>query len=279
MKTATIVVFLLCLIFPIASAMNPETGDYRPQYNFSYDVFDDLPPFPEDLFQIKQLFATQEIVAEHIPPDYYQPEILPNGRQILNITYKEDSLTFGNYGISIYPSRFDVYRVKKGDVINISALLYTNFGISKYQGAKIDLIYNNSSVFARLVEPEEKNVLLYPTSPKFSPLWMRVIKIQITVNETKNNSIKIIEREPDDAFNSYYKDMYGSNYTTGASVLSRRIPACRINLYQVPQKNVVTEEGFDLLVSLSYLPPIIILIGIMVILYKGIKHVKDKRQA
>jgi len=230
MKWSTYVI-LIILILPITVVADSNS---RPDYSFSDSVFQELPAFPTDFWEIERLYATQSITAEQLGEAYYQPELLPGWEYWADRAYSNNSKSFGSYGIFFYPSHFIVSNIQKGDIFDISALIYTNWGIQKYQGVEI-CITSPEYIDVELIEPENYNILLSPTSPQFLPNWMQLIKIRIHVNEEKNAYINITEKSPAEAYEKQWEETYQSDYTSGSSLISQKISKCRIELI-VPEK-------------------------------------------
>lgn len=243
----------------------------RPNYSFSDDVFNELEPFPNDFWEIKSLLSSQSIMASQLNESYYQPELLPMWSYWAKRVYSNGSNTFGSYGIFIYPSLFNINNVQEGDVIDVSALIYTNWGIQMYQGAEIYFTYPDH-IEVELLEPCNSNILLSPTYPQFIQGWMQLIEIRIHINEEKNATINIAERTPIGEYDSEWKDTYQPNYTSGSSLISQRISKCQIKL-TVPEKEVVEGNIYD------YSMYVILFIVIAaVILSLGITYDRHKKK-
>lgn len=252
MKWSIIIITIILLISGITLAD-------RPDYSFSHDVFQELPPFPHDFWEIEGLLSSQSIMASQLNESYFQPEILPGWKYWAERIYSNDSNIFGSYGIFIYPSLFNIHNIQKGDTIDISALIYTNLGIQKYQGAEIYFAYPEH-IDIELLEPANPNILLSPTYPQFLLGWMKVIKLRIHINEEKNASVTITERVPIDEYENKWKEIYQSDYISGNSLISQKIPKCRIEL-TVPEKEVVVKES-----NINTLPVIFFITFIIAIL-------------
>ena len=61
----------------------------RPDYDYTYDPFMYLEPFPDDFYEIKELFDTQRVTATHLSEKYYQPELIP-GWQYSHKFYEDE---------------------------------------------------------------------------------------------------------------------------------------------------------------------------------------------
>lgn len=252
MRWSIIIIMVILLIPSIALAD-------RPDYSFSDDVFQKLPSFPNDFWEIESLLSSQSIMASQLNESYFQPEILPSWKYWAERVYSNDSNTFGSYGIFIYPSLFNIHNIQEGDIIDISALIYTNLGIQMYQGAEIYFTYPEH-IEVELLEPTNPNILLSPTYPQFLPCWMKVIKLRIRVNDEKNASITITERVPIDEYENKWRDTYQSGYISGNSLISQKISKCIIKL-TVPEKEVVVKES-----NINTFPVIFFITFIIIIL-------------
>ena len=264
MKWSIIIISIILLIPGIVLAD-------RPDYSFSDNVFSELEPFPDNFYEIEGLLSSQSIMASQLNKSYYQPEILPMWDYWSEKVYSNNSNTFGSYGIFIYPSLFNINNVQKGDIIDVSALVYTNWGIQMYQGAEIYFTYSEH-IEVELLKPDNPNILLSPTYPQFIPGWMQLIKIRIHVNEEKNASINIGERVPIEEYDNEWKETYQSNYTSGNSLISQKISKCVIKLTVTEKEQVMTENSYD------YSTPIFIICIIAILLMlTWVRHDRNKR--
>jgi hypothetical protein len=242
------IVLTLCSSFQVVAeeaVYNPTTGDYRPVYtNFSYSIFKELPSFPFDFWIKKALFDNQGLEAKRLAPEcYLQPEIMPGWAQWHDRVYGEKNRSMvGLYGISIYPSRFDIFNMKKMETTNISTLLYTAFGVEIYQGAKLVAVYDNTSVDIKLMSPNSNVFLLTPTYPSFNASWCRPIIYKITMLKQKNTTIEIMEIKPPSDIDSQYANEYGNKYVSGGSMLGLRVPKMKIYIYAAPWGNISAKD-------------------------------------
>jgi hypothetical protein len=280
-KIISVVLVIILLLLPSfnASELNEETNDYRPEYSFGYSAFEKLKPFPKDFFEVKSLVATQDVLVSQLNDSYYQPELLPNWEYWSEKAYSEDSLSFGSYGVFIYPSRYDVYNVKEGMIFNISAIVYSHFGIQKYQGVKLTVSHNDS-IDVTFTTPTE--ILLKPTYPYFHNGWMQLIEMEVYVKENTSSVIEIKERKPDN--DNQWKQTYGNNYTSGSSLFSQITPKCTINLYRVPppvpppveEDNEESIFGFTLIMIFASIT--LIMIFIVLSIKNGYGKTREKER-
>jgi hypothetical protein len=277
------ILLLLCssTIKAEPGAYNPATGDYRPLYNFSYAVFQNLPKVPMDFWTRKAVFDQQEVPASHLTPEYYlQPELFPGWAVWHDKIYGENRTIVGVYGASMYPSRFDIFDMKPMETANVSALLYTAFGVEVYQGAELVAIYNNTTVRVRQTAPELNVFLLTPTYPKFNATWCRVVVYEITLLKEKNTTIEIMETAPPDDFNDRYNGLFGNKYISGGSILGLRVPKVKIYIHSMGTGNGTgTSEANKQESRFPYYLLIIPLVGIVAVLaYAGLRSRKKKLQ-
>lgn len=274
-KTVILILLLSSTITVVGSSFNDETNDYRPKYNFSYDVFDNLFYFPEDFFDIKLLLETQQIMPSTLSFFYYQPELIPSWEYYVEKVY-ENQKQYARYGMSVYPSRFDIFGFEKGTTTKVSTFVYSNFGVQVYQGVEIYLSYDEKKADARLLT--NSTCILSPTYPKFIRGWMQLIEIEITALEQGNLTISICEDKVSNP--EYYKEIYGqNNFTTGGSVLGLRIPRSTIYTYASPLVEEAEEEtDFMFTFIYNYLFPIIIVLFILIMIYGGFRFVKKEKE-
>lgn len=208
----------------------------RPSYNFSDDVFDDLPTFPDDFFEIKDLFITQRITAWHLGEEYLQPELIPQWEYWSEEVYSDENYThFGLYGMNFYPSLFDVFEVEKGDVFNISFLMRADWGIRFYQGCRI-ILPEIDGLSLSLVYPTDSSILFSPTYPKFVVGWLQKGMIRVEVLKKQNYSFILREGRPNSIQDKLWSNSYGNDYISIGKLTSSVL---RVNIYE---KQVMKEK-------------------------------------
>ena len=119
---------------------NDKTGDYRPEYELSkkryLDIFGELPPFPEDFFDISSLIYSGRITDySRIDKEYYlQPEFYPAWFSAINESYiYNDPLRWTTQGYGCYPCIKEV-EVPKGKTVVINTYFRTGYATESYQG-------------------------------------------------------------------------------------------------------------------------------------------------
>jgi hypothetical protein len=246
----------------------------RPQYEFSDTVFEDLPEYPDDLLEIRDLFAQNKINITQIPSQYYlQPEFYQSWSEVCNRLYKEDRKYHGIYGFNIYPSLYTIY-AEKNQTFSVTAFLNSNFGIEVKTGIGINLSYDQECVYVELVEPFFPYSLLNETYPKFTIDWSEPLVLDIKVLKNKNSTIQVFNTKPPDYMNELWKSTYGTNYAT-TEKFSRDIPKLTIEIITPTEEeqNVVTIET-----DLPWL--LIIIVGTIFFIFiaLGVHRVCTKRK-
>ena len=248
-------------------------ADNRPNYSFSDEVFKELPEFPEDFFDVKDLFASQEITASQLGRSYYQPELIPSWDYWAEVVYTNGSKSFGNYGVFIYPSRFSVFNIDEGDTIELSMLIYAHLGIKFYQGVRLNFSEEETANI-KLMYPESRDIILSPTAPYFRSGWMQLVEIQIDIKEKKNCTIEIMEENPSKQKDDEWRETY-DNYTSSTGLLSQRVPRCKIYLYALEEPVEKETVYGNYIVYMIIFILAFILIGIY--LYWS-RHEKERRR-
>ena len=206
-----------------------ESGLSRPLYSFSDDVFSELPSFPDDFYDIKNLYDTQRINASRLSDEYLQPELLPNWMFFANKTYGEGR-QMGSYGIFCYPSHFSVANASKGDSFVLSTLIYAMWGIHFYQGT--NLVFNYSDgINVTLIKPDSSTIILSPTFPEFKVGWMQVLEFRVDINKTGEHLISVFNSKPSGIVDDDFRLLYGDLYVSGMGLLSMETPCLRIHIY------------------------------------------------
>src|SRR4030042_5262577 len=267
-RNCFIAIFLVSSLFVASSeaiVIVVTATDYRLQYNFSDDVFKEIPPFPKDFWTKKALFDTQQIIAEQLTPEYYlQPELYPGWESCKNDVFNTTKLHYtGTYGASVYPSRFTIQNIKVNESTKISALLYTAFGVELYQGLQLEILYNHSALKVTQFSPQSDLYLLEPTYPYFHQNWSRIIIFEIQLLQKGNYTIEAYERLPDEATDQAWKTTYGSQYTSGGSYLGLQIPKMRIYVYG-PLKEDIADPSKNGKLTDNF-PFVLIIIALIII--------------
>jgi len=234
----------------------------RPDYDYTYDPFMYLEPFPDDFYEIKELFDTQRVTATHLSENYYQPELIP-GWQYSHKFYEDENDDFGCYGFFFYPSRLDVSDAREGMIINVSTFIYADFGVQFYQGTKLYITDNPDYEVTTSID--DKNILLSPTAPYFKPNWIQTINITIKILNETDGYVFFKELNPDPYFSDMCEEDYPGNYIYGHSLLGAHQKKFTIHIDAYEEPVITSEENIDIkmvtvmFISLGFL----IFIGIL----------------
>ena len=214
------------------------SADHRPNYSFDNSVFDDLPVFPEDFYEIKSLFETSKITAWKMGEEYLQPELIPRWNYWSKEIYADENYShFGIYGLAFYPSWMHIYDVQAGDHFNLSVFAIADWGIKFYQGCRI-AIPEIDGLDIELISPANQNLLLSPTYP-FIEGWMQKVLVHIHVLKTGNYTIKITETKPQIYAHEYWSETLGDDYVALGGLTQS---AWTIYLHQPPVEHVNAEN-------------------------------------
>jgi len=255
----------------------PAAAADRPDYEFPDQVFEDLPEYPDDLIEIRDLFIENKINITHIPPEYYlQPEFYTSWEGVCNRLYDEDRKYHGIYGFNIYPSLYTV-NTEKDQEFAITAFLNSNFGIGVKTGIGIEIIYDHECLSVDLVEPTLPYVLLDETYPKFTNDWSKPLILNIRILKNQNTTIQVFNTKPPEEINEQWKNKYGYDYAT-TEKFSMDIPQLTIEII-TPGENIQpnpTPEKTSILLLFVF---IIILIISFILLVFGVRRSCAKRKS
>jgi len=267
---------ILAILLSTTSVQAIVNDPNRPIYPFSEKVFEDLPPYPPDLPEIRHLYATQTLQDyDRLTPEYYlQPEFYPWWFDICNKTYTKDPRIHGKFGAGFYPSKADI-TLQEGTEFILTTLLYTSPGVECYQGTVINLSYDKSKIYVEILEPNKTEVptytgnkfflLLKPTYPKFNKEWVKKFKIRIVALSEGDTTLIVKNEKPPKVIDDYYRELYGNNYTSGNTFFGMTLPAFKASIHILPQ-----DEGqpfvFDTLKNNNFYPYILIALIITAII-------------
>lgn len=263
-----------CCCCAIVILLTVSASASRPSYNFTGDVFKELPEFPDDFWTRKEVFDTQRITADRLTPEYYlQPEILPGWDALKDRIYNDPDRYVGTYGASMYPSLFTVSNVNTNKTFYISTILHTALGVALLQGIRLEAVYNSSAL---KVKGPDESILLRPTYPHFDEAWSRIVIYEITLLREGNYTITIYERLPDTKNDSAWKSQYGSLYASGASVLGLQVPKLKIHINSITTPSSPTSDEED--DENSYLWLFIIGLIVLGVSYVYIKKRRNRKK-
>ena len=245
----------------------------RPNYSYSETVFENLPEFPNDFYEIKELFETQQITAEQLGKEYYlQPELYPSWDFCSELYYNKTNYDIGRYGLGFYPSRFDVYNFRVGEPISFSSLAFASPGISLYQGLKLKT--KDSNLYNITIDkPINQHILFSPTYPVFGNEWSTVIELTVTPYKDQNITVNVFEGRPNQNIENNWKNNTNNLYVSGNSLLSTRTPRLKIFFHSdyEPKTHVIEEN------DMTMINIFIIILFLVTLIFLGRLYVKKKR--
>jgi len=278
-----LMLFMVIILSPQLVYAN-ETNDYRPEYSFSKDIFQNLPPFPYDFFEVKELFLTQQVMVSQLNESYYlQPEILTSWDFCAEYYYNTSNPSVGKYGLGFLPARFDIFNHYPGAVITISAIAYATPGIPVYQGLKLE-VNESSHTNTTIITPTSKHILFGPTYPHFSSSWAQIVELNIKVYNKTDAVVELFERLPDEYYENLWESEHDS-YVSGNSLATLSIPRLKVVFHDEVEQD--TDEIDEAIKKNSenenYLYFIILLIIIIISViaiksYIGKIYGKEKKQ-
>jgi len=119
---------------------NEATGDYRPEYPISDEqyglFFGNLPPFPQDFYDITTLVYDGRVTDyTRLSENYWkQPEFFSGWFSSFNSSYlNHDPAMWLPSGYSMFPLIKEV-KAPSGETVTVSAFMRTGFGTESYQG-------------------------------------------------------------------------------------------------------------------------------------------------
>ncbi len=220
----------ILLILVVIGILCPVVTAERPTYSFDNEVFSELPYYPEDLEEIKSLFRDNKISIEQLSENYYlQPEFYPTWASSCEELYKEDRVHYGIYGFNIFPSLFYINIEEKGEIHEVIAFLSNGFGIQVKTGMSIDIEYDPEIVKVVKVLPEEEDILLQETHPKFQKDWVQPLVLVIEILKKQDTEIKVFNSKPSQYLDTLWGEMYGTGYATPEK-FSSNVPRLTIKI-------------------------------------------------
>jgi len=251
-KTPTSITVILILILTIPLVTSITNDPNRPKYQFSDEVFKNLPPYPEDLPEIRELYATQKLTDySRLPPEYYlQPEFYPGWFATANKTYNRDPRIHGKFGLGFYPSTASIY-LNEDTTLNLTVLIHSSPGVECYQGIVLNVTTNPPNILKTEIlkpktiklpieyhlPPNKILMLLEPTYPYFNRNWSQKFVLKIIPIKTGTATISIKNEKCPGVVEDYFKDVYGNSYTSQGSWFAFQIPAFTAKVYINPTSN------------------------------------------
>ena len=256
LRRLVVIIFIVLFISPLVSAT-------RPDYSFSSDVFDNLPPYPDDLLEIRDLFAQNRINVTQLSSQYYlQPEFYPGWFGVCNNFYNSNKTYYGVYGFNIYPSLITMF-VEEGDIVPVEALLSNGFGIPTKTGCSINVSYNSSIISVDVIEPTE-SFLLSQTYPCFLPDWVIPLKLKVTILKNQSTSIEVFNSKPSASIHEVWQQLYGDSYST-IDAFRSKTPELQIKFIMPEPEFKYSEDPTLSLYSIEhYFVPLLIIVAIII---------------
>ena len=155
--------------------------------NSEFDIFNQLPPVPEDFSEVSFLFASgRNYDIGVFSEDYFlQPEFYPNFKELgLRYWTEPDARYWATSGYGSYPSeQFDTLSLSGRTDFTAVIFFYTSWGVQTYQGVNIIPTKDTLENFDIEITPD--TFVLTPTFPVFTANWGRQLVIQGKLKEGK----------------------------------------------------------------------------------------------
>jgi len=176
---------LTTLFNPLVVEYNPITGDYRPKYNLTEqqfkDIFGDLPKFPKDLFETRNLFFDGILKdISRLNESYWkQPEFYAGwtDKLLYKMYVNYSTMLWTPYGVGCFPEIVD-YEVLPGSEFTVTTIIHTDFGIDSYQGMVLYYHFpkyaknmKGENVFEQNVENAKKYIHVEILEPENDPTF------------------------------------------------------------------------------------------------------------
>lgn len=151
---------LLVLVTSLASCLDKsndvgglEDGSYdeeiqvstRPDY-LPEEMFNRLPTFPEDFYQVRELILSGEIIDLGSLSDEYwlQPEFFPQFEETgLPLLQNPPKDRWGAYGVIVYPGD-SISTIVPGESIDLYFFIKSGYLVETYQGISLEAVYPES---------------------------------------------------------------------------------------------------------------------------------------
>lgn len=264
--------------FLVFTIFLPVVCSVRPSYNFCPCVFDELPDYPDDLLEIRDLFIQNKINATQISPSYYlQPEFYSSWFSVCDIFYNESRSHYGIYGFNIYPSHYTIF-TEKNNTVYITAFLNNNFGIGVKTGVSINMTYD-SSLNVEQLKPEKSYLLLNETYPRFKNDWAIPLTLKIDVLENRNATVMIYANKPPEEIHQQWKDEYGLKYAT-VERLNSKVPQLTIKIF-TPEEKITAQQVKNTLnpIYLVVVFFVVLILVIILIMFGAYKKWKEEQSS
>ena len=176
---------LTTLFNPLVVEYNPITDDYGPKYNLTEqqfkDIFGDLPKFPKDLFETRNLFFNGILKdISRLNESYWkQPEFYAGwtDKLLYKMYVNYSTMLWTPYGVGCFPEIVD-YEVLPGSEFTVTTIIHTDFGIDSYQGMVLYYHFpkyaknmKGENVFEQNVENAKKYIHVEILEPENDPTF------------------------------------------------------------------------------------------------------------
>ena len=176
---------LTTLFNPLVVEYNPITGDYRPKYNLTEqqfkDIFGDLPKFPKDLFETRNLFFNGILKdISRLNESYWkQPEFYAGwtDKLLYKMYVNYSTMLWTPYGVGCFPEIVN-YEVLPGSEFTVTTIVHTDFGVDSYQGMVLYYHFpkyaknmKGENVFEQNVENAKKYIHIEILEPENDPTF------------------------------------------------------------------------------------------------------------
>ena len=191
-------------------AFENQRRPHREEYGIPKEVFEDLPPVPDDFGTMAYMFGIGKWVdLTYFTEGYYkQPEFYSGFKEVaLKLWKQPDPTSWGVIGWGAYPG--DVWvETYPGAEFEATTFWHTGWGVQTHQGLQLIPVYPASSVdeaekVFNTQDPVEVSkyftvtfdnpiILLGPSYPKFSKNWATKAIVRVKVNNNAPNGAYVL---------------------------------------------------------------------------------------
>lgn len=169
-----------------------ERPDYLPA-----EVYENLPPFPEDFYYIDEIVTFQEGILdlENLEDKYYkQPEFYPTWESMgVDLTRNPERGRATLWGWGAYPAD-EGFSTYPGQEFTAATFFHSSWQVQSWQGMKLETVFPSTSMvrgsqihsadaekyFTAVISPDL--ILLGPTFPRFDQNWTYKVSVKIKVS-------------------------------------------------------------------------------------------------
>ncbi len=192
----------------------------RPDY-LNETVFEQLPPFPRDLYKLRNQIKYGEFWdMAAIEPEYYkQPEFYPNFESVgIPLIQTPSGTSYAGFGA--YPADVQVITFP-GDTIELATFFTAAWGVQAWQGIGLTSSVadaNGEEVDYISVDVEPDAILLGPNYPVFTYEWAQKVSVVLNVEDDAPQGVYTVgvtnAPVPSDK-SEEWEDEYGGLYSEG----------------------------------------------------------------